>query len=62
MQRLKAWLPAVVWMGVIFIMSAMPGEQSADQSGTLVTLVLWLVQTARVVRRTRVKQTISEIF
>ena len=45
MQRLKAWLPAVVWMGVIFIMSAMPGEQSADQSGTLVKLVLWLVQT-----------------
>ena len=45
MQRLKAWLPAAVWMGVIFIMSAMPGEQSADQSGTLVNLVLWLVQT-----------------
>lgn len=45
MQRLKAWLPAAVWMGVIFIMSAMPGEQSADQSGTLVKLVLWLVQT-----------------
>ena len=42
MQRLKAWWPAAVWMGVIFMMSAMPGDVSSDQSGLLVNLVLWV--------------------
>ena len=41
MKRLKAWLPALIWMSVIFIMSAMPGDVSGDQSGLLVDIVLW---------------------
>ena len=36
MRRLKAWAPAAVWMGVIFAMSAMPGDVSGETSGTLV--------------------------
>ena len=44
MQRCKAWAPAAVWMGVIFIMSAMPGDVSGEQSGTLVNLILWAVR------------------
>ena len=40
MQRLKAWAPAALWMGVIFAMSAMPGDASGETSGTLVRLVM----------------------
>lgn len=43
MQRLKTWLPAILWMGVIYIMSAMPGDVSGDQSGTLVSIALWFI-------------------
>ena len=41
MQRLKSWIPALIWMTVIFMMSAMPGEVSGEQSGLLVKIVLW---------------------
>ena len=44
MQRIKPWIPALIWMGVIFIMSAMPGDVSGDQSGLLVDIVLWGVR------------------
>lgn len=40
MQRVRAWLPAIVWMGVIFLMSAMPGDASGETSGTLVSIVM----------------------
>ena len=40
MRRVKAWLPAAVWMGVIFMMSAMPGDISGETSGTLVRIVM----------------------
>ena len=40
-KKLRAWLPAVLWMGVIFFMSAKTGEESADQSGLIVDLLLY---------------------
>lgn len=43
MNRLKAWAPAILWMGVIFLMSAMPGDLSGEQSGRLVRLIMWLI-------------------
>lgn len=43
MKRIKAWLPAALWMGVIFMMSAMPGDVSGDTSGRLMKLLLWLI-------------------
>ena len=43
MKRIKAWLPAALWMGVIFMMSAMPGDVSGDTSGRLMKLLLWLL-------------------
>ena len=43
MQRLKAWLPVMIWMGVIFAMSAMPGDVSGEQSGMLVSIVLGIL-------------------
>ena len=39
MDRMKAWLSALVWMGVIFLMSAMPGDVSGAQSGRIAELV-----------------------
>ena len=43
MKRIRAWLPAALWMGVIFMMSAMPGDISGDTSGRLMKLLLWLI-------------------
>ena len=43
MRRIKAWLPAALWMGLIFMMSAMPGDVSGDTSGRLMKLLLWLI-------------------
>ena len=40
MDKVKAWLGALAWMGVIFLMSAMPGDVSGAQSGRLAQLVL----------------------
>ena len=39
MKKQIAWLPVLLWMGVIFVMSAMPGETSSEQSGTIVKLL-----------------------
>lgn len=38
MKRAKAWLGALAWMGVIFFMSAMPGDVSGSQSGRIAEL------------------------
>ena len=43
MKRTMAWVMAVMWMGVIFTMSAMPGEVSGQQSGAVVALLLALL-------------------
>ena len=40
MKRILTWLPVLLWMGVIFMMSAMPGEVSGAQSGRVMQLVL----------------------
>lgn len=40
LKKLKAWLPAVLWMGVIFAMSAAPGDLSGEQSGLIVRVIL----------------------
>ena len=42
MKRFVAWLLCLAWMGVIFWFSAMPGEVSFEQSGTVVELLLTL--------------------
>ena len=42
-KRTMAWVMAVMWMGVIFTMSAMPGEVSGQQSGAVVALLLALL-------------------
>lgn len=43
MNRLRTWLPALAWMGVIFAMSAMPGDSSGQTSGRLVHLLLSMI-------------------
>ena len=40
MKKAGAWLSALAWMGVIFMMSAMPGDVSGAQSGKLAHLAL----------------------
>lgn len=40
MKKLVAWLLCFAWMGVIFWFSAMPGEVSSEQSGTILKLLL----------------------
>ena len=40
MKRATAWLGALAWMGVIFFMSAMPGDVSGAQSGRIAQLAL----------------------
>ena len=37
-----AWRLSALWMAVIFIMSAMPGDISGEQSGLIVRILLWL--------------------
>lgn len=39
MKKTGAWLLCAAWMGVIYVMSAMPGDMSADQSGMIVDLI-----------------------
>ena len=43
MKKIAAWLLCLVWMAVIFGFSAMPGEVSSEQSGTIVELLLALL-------------------
>lgn len=40
MKKAGAWLGALAWMGVIFMMSAMPGDVSGAQSGRIAELAL----------------------
>ena len=40
MKKTAAWALCAVWMAVIFFMSAMPGEVSGEQSGTITDLLL----------------------
>ena len=39
-----AWLLCALWMGVIFAMSAMPGDVSGDQSGKLTAMILFVLR------------------
>lgn len=39
MKKAAAWALCAVWMGVIFIMSAMPGDVSGAQSGMITRLI-----------------------
>ena len=39
-QIALAWLALALWMGLIFAMSAMPGDISGEQSGTIVRILL----------------------
>lgn len=43
-KKAKAWLLCAAWMGVIYVMSAMPGDTSGTQSGMIVDLVLTVVR------------------
>lgn len=43
-KRTYAWLLCAVWMGVIFFMSAMPGDVSGEQSGLIVDCILGLIR------------------
>lgn len=40
LRILKAWLPALLWMTIIFLMSATPGDLSGEQSGLIVRMLL----------------------
>ena len=42
-RKKAAWTACFVWMGVIFAMSAMPGDVSGAQSGSITELVLEVV-------------------
>ena len=44
MKKVRAWLPCAGWMGVIFFMSAMPGDVSGEQSGLIVTCLLGMIR------------------
>ena len=36
------WGLSALWMAVVFIMSATPGDMSSEQSGMIVRILLWL--------------------
>lgn len=38
-RKIIAWLPAVLWMGFIFMMSAAPGEVSSEQSEIITEVI-----------------------
>ena len=44
MKKAFAWLLCLIWMGVIFLMSAMPGDVSGGQSGMIVDLLLGMIR------------------
>ena len=44
MKRTCAWLLCAVWMGVIYLMSAMPGDVSGEQSGLIVDCLLGIIR------------------
>lgn len=39
-RKIIAWVPAVLWMGFIFMMSAAPGEVSSEQSGKITEIIV----------------------
>jgi len=43
-KRTFAWLLCAAWMGLIYIMSAMPGDVSGGQSGLIVDFLLGAVR------------------
>ena len=43
-EKRAAWAACFVWMGVIFAMSAMPGEVSGAQSGSITEIVMEVVE------------------
>ena len=45
MQKTIAWALCALWMLLIFVMSAMPGDVSGEQSGTLTRIVISVVET-----------------
>ncbi len=44
MKKAFAWLLCLIWMGVIYLMSAMPGDVSGGQSGMIVDLLLGMIR------------------
>lgn len=44
MKKAMIWLPSLVWMGLIFLMSAAPGDLSSEQSGFILHLILALLE------------------
>lgn len=44
MKKARAWLFCAVWMGVIYVMSAMPGDVSGEQSGMVIELMLAVIR------------------
>ena len=46
MKKTGAWLLCAIWMGVIYWMSAMPGDISGDQSGMIVDLIRTVIRWA----------------
>lgn len=39
LKKFRAWALCFIWMAVIFAMSAMPGDVSGEQSGTVVEIL-----------------------
>ena len=44
MKKTYAWLLCAGWMGVIYLMSAMPGDVSGEQSGLIVDCLLGMIR------------------
>ena len=44
MKKVRAWLLCAGWMGVIYLMSAMPGDVSGEQSGMIVDCLLGMIR------------------
>lgn len=44
MKKAMIWLPSLLWMGLIFLMSAAPGDLSSKQSGFILRLILALFE------------------
>ncbi|WP_430884104.1 VanZ family protein [Fusibacter sp. JL216-2] len=42
-NRLKIWLPVLIWMFVIFMFSAQPASQSGEMSGTITKWVMSVI-------------------
>jgi len=40
MKKRIVWLPSIAWMGLIYAMSAMPGDVSGAQSGAVLAFIL----------------------